>query len=817
MTRNYSISVTPLLKGISEDYNFNQATPIFAHESYKIKVELSDKRYKNDYKNNIRWDFGDGTVVVGQTATHYYKHPGKYQIKCTLYLLNGTPVEPEISTSVIVKEAIPTELKFLGLNNFDPQGNRLERTTWLDDITCCKNNNLGKIQVSVSNVIGTKPEISAIRRWKNSNNKEFSYFDISSKSYYHLDKYYTFLEKQEVHSIGSIDSNFIQSFLRPVTSYKPEYIDVYGFYSYNGNVILNAYAVADADTLDSFEFTPVSPEISYTSSLQNDREKVEIRSVNSLKNLPSEASFIGRIAIIDVWYKNDNISPASTPNDLIFEFNKDTFKFKDEPSSADYYLNIPPLGVSVNVKPFDSSKDTLCQALTSNGLFNSEYIAKNNDEQFIISDSSPFSIETHLIYNLYLNYEIEIYNSNFILNDPLETGSMTYSLYKQAQPTKYQLKQNNDDNYRLLISPVNEDYADYIQTYRLMPKSKNGFTLQYIDGNESPTFLTCNKIVSLEELVLPAEKRPNIDGKKVFETYMQHPMYDDTPNLKTLLNDVFNRNNMLSYVTAKGINILDDNVNYKTCYLNKFLSILEMMDEPVTHFDMSSFDKINDLKELVRILTMNYSDLFGNILSNEFDIRITYTFKGFNVGDQLEPSDIILCEIVKDSPEDIGRAGDIVAIRRGNKILPLITKTPYLILKDDFTFETSLVNFVGIDPPGIETFDDQTESWKASHEWTELYAYTLDDYNKSWGWVMNLPEEVDYKHNRAKFIDAYYTLYLFNPKNPQIRKYNFLSEDTIPKVNDEQISVEDWNDDYGFAYDCLMKILTYNLNLRDSN
>ena len=83
---------------------------------------------------------------------------------------------------------------------------------------------------------------------------------------------------------------------------------------------------------------------------------------------------------------------------------------------------------------------------------------------------------------------------------------------------------------------------------------------------------------------------------------------------------------------------------------------------------------------------------------------------------------------------------------------------------------------------------------------------------------MNLPDEIDNKANKADFIDAYYSFYIFNPIHSKTRKYNFIEETTIPKGNDDnQISVEQWNDDYGFVYDCLMKILTYNLNLRDSN
>ena len=808
MTTRYRISVTRLIEGATSTSFVGANDIIFAHESYKIKVEL-DSSYKNTYKNNVRWDFGDGTIVVGPTATHYYKTPGKYNISCTLYKLNDTPVENTEVLPIIVKEIIPSELKFLNIDK-----------SWKDSISCCKNNNLGKIQVTISNNISSEPRVSAIRRWKEGDTKEPSYFDISPNIYYHRDKYYTFLEKQEVRSIGSIDSNFIQSFLRPVTSYKPEYIEIYGYFSYNSKVELNAYIIGNKDIISQLELDMINPSDKATKVLTSERAKINIININDKKNLPAQATLIGKVAIIDIWYKNDFVGKS---DDLVFEFDKDTFKFKNEPASSDFYLNIPPLGKTVYIG-FENNEKNLIQALTSNGLFNSEYIF-NSDKRFNINSESALKIENHLIYNLYLDYEIEVYNSYFILNDSLENGDKTYNLYKQHR-LLYELKSDTPDNLKLNQIGVygdsdsgeseSDDSNSYIDLYHIKPISERGFRLQYEANNKTINFLSCNKITSLEKLVLPSEKQSGVDAKKVLETYMQHPMYDDTPNLKIFLDDIFNRNNMLSYITTKGLNILNDNVNYKTCYLNKFLSILEMMDEPATYFDMSSFDKINDLKELVRILTMNYSDLFGNVLSNEFDIRIGYTYKGYNVGEQLEPDDIYLCEIITDE-DGSSRPGDIVAIRRGKKILPLSTKTPYLVLKDDFSFETSLVGFVGVTPSSIETFEDQTEEWKAKHEWTELYAFDLNDYNKSWGWVLNLPEEFATKDNKPLFIDAYYSLYLFNPNTPQIRKYNFLSENTIPKVDGKQISVEDWNDDYGFAYDCLMKILTYNLNLRDSN
>lgn len=722
---------------------------------------------------------GDGTVIKGTSATHYYKFPGKFRITCTLYNIDGSPVENSLYTDVIVKEVIPTELSFV-----DP-------ANWKQNIAACKNNFLGSMQVTLSNNISSEPAVSAIRRWEEGKN-ENSYFDINKDFYYHLEKYYTFLERRIIHKI---DSNYLQSMLQPTEEYIPEYLPLYGKYvDEGGEMKLKVYAVADKT--NDYLISTVNPLYNYfNDSNTSDRETIDyIHKVRSINDIPADASLIGKVALIDIWYKNDNLSK----NDLIFEFKKETLKFFAEPLSSEPYLNIPPLGLSVNtVMP--STEDNIITAFTSNGL----YSVKD------INDDNNVKIDTHLIYNLYLNYKVEAYYSNFILNDNPYDEDITYSLLKH-QIADYPLT-SISVSYSTGCNVIPSILKDYYKVYDLTPTKLEGFKLFDINNN---LLYTSNRITALENIVLPSEKRINQDTQKILDTYMQHPMYDEATNLKTFLLNIFGNNDMLSYITSKGVNLLDDTVNYKTCYLDKFLSILEMLNENSKVYDINSFDKINDLKEMVRIMTMNYSQLFGNILKNEYDIRITHSTTGTNVGDILHHDDIILCDI----DEKTGNSKNVVAIRRNGKVYPIIAQSPYIIIKDDFTLKTRLINFVGIKAPIIDDLSDQTPEWKAKYGWSKLYGYSLDDYEESWGWSLNLPEDLTYKTNKSLFIDTYYTLYLFNPLISSRRMYNFVSESTIPRdKNNNQISVEDWNKDYGFTYDCLMKILTSSLMLRDSN
>lgn len=59
---------------------------------------------------NILWDFGDGTFSKDITATHAYKIPGTYSIKCYFYGTNGNGFESTFCQNVLVKDYIPDTL-----------------------------------------------------------------------------------------------------------------------------------------------------------------------------------------------------------------------------------------------------------------------------------------------------------------------------------------------------------------------------------------------------------------------------------------------------------------------------------------------------------------------------------------------------------------------------------------------------------------------------------------------------------------------------------------------------------------------------------
>lgn len=86
-------------------------------ETKKGKVFVDDsfyagKKYTNLFRKSVLWDFGDGTTIQGTSAEHAYTKAGKYTITCTFFDVDKVPYENMYKVDVIVKESIPTILRF---------------------------------------------------------------------------------------------------------------------------------------------------------------------------------------------------------------------------------------------------------------------------------------------------------------------------------------------------------------------------------------------------------------------------------------------------------------------------------------------------------------------------------------------------------------------------------------------------------------------------------------------------------------------------------------------------------------------------------
>lgn len=762
MAYNISISDTLSDGSIERPFYFN-------HKTHALTVKISDSSYKNIYHSRARWDFGDGTVIEGVEATHYYKRPGRYEISCTLYKGKREPHPEAVNKKTIyVREIIPTELSFYNKEQWEEKAK--------NGCYLSKNNKLGELCITMGTDFISDLSVRAYRIW-DTDKSENSYFDISNESFYHLKKYYSFLK--EDFSL-SVDEKIKNSILRPTEIYSPSYKPIYGKIIWNDKLQYNLYYIKERTSDNDIK-------LNLYESLDGNRVEVNVIGVKKYSNIPDDCkNILGKFALLNIWYKNDYQS--SKPNKLSFEIDKKSIKYLNEESLSESYLNIPALGISVTL----NETDELIPALTLNGLYS---VNKNNEP---VSDST-IKVENHLIHNFYKDYQVEAFMANYIKNDCISADdSISYNIYKNAHcPDIFET--NNDSVH---IDKIVDN--DYYKKYSITPY-KEGFEILSGDGK---TIIYKNKnIIDFKELVLPTEKQYKQNVDDVLNTYLQHPMFENASNLKIFLKDIFDNKNLLSYLSSKGINFIDDHINHKTCYIKELLSYMTMLDEPIKQYDINSFENINELKELTRILSMNYSQLFGNLIEDDYDINISATTKGKNVADIIYTSDSILCD----------KNYNIIALRRGSKILKLAETVPYIIIKDDFTNKTHLVNLHNIPTFEIEDFSDQSEEWINDNEQlisNVCYAYKLSDYTYKWGWGLNLPPETDNISNKESFINGYYTFFLFKKNDEVIRKFNFLDEETIPKKNGKQLSVKEWEEEFGFTYDCLMKVLSDTLSLK---
>ena len=98
------------------------------YESYTIdktsfSFSLSWNPAFNDrsfYSNNVLiWDMGDGTIVTGPSATHYYKYPNSYNVNVTVFDKNGEAHVVTLEQTLTAKNIFPD---YVYLHPIDPLG-----------------------------------------------------------------------------------------------------------------------------------------------------------------------------------------------------------------------------------------------------------------------------------------------------------------------------------------------------------------------------------------------------------------------------------------------------------------------------------------------------------------------------------------------------------------------------------------------------------------------------------------------------------------------------------------------------------------------
>jgi hypothetical protein len=428
-------------------------------------------------------------------------------------------------------------------------------------------------------------------------------------------------------------------------------------------------------------------------------------------------------------------------------------------------------------------------------------------DMYAQEENSIYFIEEYVKNNFYKNYTISAYFSRFIKNDSIDDNpTPTYNLLKNGSF----LGIAPDDENACEIKAL-ETEETYYKLYSLTPKS-NYFKI--CCDCDNTIIYEHGKLIDLANLILPQEKSEKIDVNKLINVYTPHTLFEKADNLKQMLYTIFDNKDVLSKIINKGDSFISDNIDFNTCYIDKLISYMEMIGEKPDKYNIDSFEKVNELRDIMRIFSMNYSKLFGNLYKEAIDIKIGNNSIGKNVGEKLKEDSLIYCD--KDY--------NILAIYQDGELKKIKKeiKTPNIIVYDNFSTGSTLVSFHEVPTYEYANFANLglDENWaKLNSELINetVYCFNINDYDSSWAWGLLLPPENKNMNNKKYLVHNYYSFYLFNPQVEIKRKYNFLDELTIPddeKAPDKQISRENWDKDYGFMHHCLMKILIDKLDIK---
>ena len=362
--------------------------------------DYKGKYYQKKFRREVLWDFGDGTTKAGYSAEHSYKKPGRYKITCTFFDINRKAWVNDYSIYVVVKEVLPTILRF-------------DTTKTKSEITCSKVERIAKIEALNSNTIKDDLVVN-IKRIFNEEEHDINYEEIGADyksltpiTFKFMEKYWTLLESNQMLFYNS--DKVYSDDLKPTTTFSPKYNEIYGKFFYddaNDNMGISLYQVIPYKNIDDDlkSIKILDPNTSILSHEVENWIEVPINHVYTHDQLPYDVFSVGKRGWFDVFYRNDFIG---NPNVFSIFYEIETKNITGELESATNYLNINPLGLTVNVR--NNYLDDVRIGMSLDG-----FLRPMDGET--ISDSNYF-IDQHLYNSLCRGIDLDIYVFPYIVYD----------------------------------------------------------------------------------------------------------------------------------------------------------------------------------------------------------------------------------------------------------------------------------------------------------------------------------------------------------------------------------------------------------------
>ena len=404
-----------------------------------FNLDWSSESFVENYSNNlIIWDLGDDTILEGPSATHFYKYPGFYDVKATIFDVNGDAHVISLEKSLTAKNVFPDLIHLQSLNAFG----------------LAYNHPSGK---PTNQII-----VSRYNSWQNDNfikdadykinlytyGSKSDYMSLSSyyaNKYSHLKAYHGFV------NVSLTDDNFIQTKL--TNSTKTDSVSVYAV-PYNTGYIDNDWGI-------KFDFFNHPEEGSSFVGTTGTNKNIDY--VYFVDQKPSDSNIGGT----DILY-------ASFDSKFFSENFIDANNLKDVFQKSEYgYLNLP--WSAQVVKSIFNSASSL--RITSNGIS----VEGNNNTIGAISGQNvyPFDIypvkwaNTQIPFVITLkdseNYTVKNYNQIYNFHQ----GDFNNNLYDvNLKLVKYTSSDLNTSGKAPTLSAFEIKEANFSQNIKV-PVYKN--------------------------------------------------------------------------------------------------------------------------------------------------------------------------------------------------------------------------------------------------------------------------------------------------------------------------------------------------------
>lgn len=814
--------------------NSDVILPLYSHETYKIKTtfnrsheykglndsvhtngshfakilvntntnpslkQYNNKYYQKFFRKDVMWDFGDGVKKEGFNVEHSYKKPGRYKITCTFFDIDRKAWVNDYSITVTVKEVLPTIIKF-------------DKNYTKNEINCSKIERIARLEAFNSNTIKKDLDIIVERifsKEQHENKHEEigkTYEEIKSQKFSHIKKYWSLLENQQT---LFFNTNEIHSdYLTPSNTFRPKYNEIFGRFFYNeyeDKMDLSLYQVIPYKNIDENLKTIeiLDPNSSILDHTKETKRVFTVNQVYTIDQLPSDVVSIGKRGWVDLFYKNDFIGKDNTFS--IF-YDIETENITGELQSAPNYLNINPIGFKLNVIP--NNYDDVRIGYSLDGFlrtFDNENIS-----------SSEYFIDSHLYNTLFVGIDLDTFMFPYI---PYGETNDYYIPKDISISVTYQINTINGGKNFSEIDYENHLEQIYPWFVRIPLILKQYVNIKYdVQFGDRTIMLNLVKkrLPSPNMTVIPKEIQTEEDIDRLLDVYMSHPMWNEKHNIRDMFKAILTNGDYLKRILTRSDNFLDDTANVKRCYLNNLISTLQMMGEDVTLFESGAFDGINDLRDFVRLLSMNHTELIGHVVNQDYDIRVKNGLKGFNVGETIQINDVI----------HINEQGKIDKV---NDKKTIFDQGVDLIIHDKYTHDTKIVSFTQI---------YQGKNFPLDGSGTPITnLLKISDYEQWWGWNLLLPDsfytickkivELSNKLNnraisrnahetlqneikrlkqvKSDLIHGYYSFHLLIPTRNNVRVGNFIDTRFVTnRIEDTQ----EWESVWGIAHEILMKIL----------